>query len=160
VNQAALVTTVAICDIEPVAIEGLRAILESVGLSVVAAETSLPDAIDAVREMQPSMLIVDRGFGLQAVTEWIRSMRQSQPSMPIMAWGSAVTEIDAIRLLQAGAKGVVRKSALLGDLMNCIRSVASGGTWMADDMLSETAKPVGPDRSLLTFREMQVMELL
>jgi DNA-binding NarL/FixJ family response regulator len=154
------VTTVAICDIEPVAMEGLRALLESADLRVVAAETSLHSAIDAVRELQPSMLIVDRAFGIQAVTEWISALRLSQPAMAIMAWSSAVSEIDAIRLLQAGAQGVVRKTAPLTDLLSCIRLVAAGGTWMDDDMLRETAHPVRAARSQLTFREMQVMELV
>jgi DNA-binding NarL/FixJ family response regulator len=140
--------------------EGLRALLESADLHVVAAETSLPSAIDAVRELAPSMLIVDRAFGIQAVTEWISALRISQPSMAIMAWSSAISEIDAIRLLQAGAQGVVRKTAPLSDLMSCIRSVAAGGTWMDDDMLRETSRPVSPARSPLTFREMQVMELV
>jgi DNA-binding NarL/FixJ family response regulator len=140
--------------------EGLRALLESAGLRVVAAETSLPNAIDAVRELQPSMLIVDRAFGIQAVTEWIIALRISQPSIAIMAWSSAVSEIDAIRLLQAGAQGVVRKTAPLGDLLSCIRSVAGGGTWMDDDMLRETARPAHVARSPLTFREMQVTELV
>jgi DNA-binding NarL/FixJ family response regulator len=140
--------------------EGLRALLESADLRVVAAETSLHSAIDAVRELQPSMLIVDRAFGIQAVTEWISALRLSQPAMAIMAWSSAVSEIDAIRLLQAGAQGVVRKTAPLTDLLSCIRLVAAGGTWMDDDMLRETAHPVRAARSQLTFREMQVMELV
>jgi DNA-binding NarL/FixJ family response regulator len=140
--------------------EGLRALLESAELHVVAAETSLPGAMDAVRELQPSMLIVDRAFGIQAVTEWIGELRISQPSMAIMAWSSAVSEIDAIRLRQAGAQGVVRKTAPLGDLLSCIRSVAAGGTWMDDDMLRETAQPVRGAHSPLTFREMQVRELV
>jgi DNA-binding NarL/FixJ family response regulator len=160
VSKTAPVTTVAICDIEPVAMEGLRALLESADLRVVAAETSLHSAIDAVRELQPSMLIVDRAFGIQAVTEWISALRLSQPAMAIMAWSSAVSEIDAIRLLQAGAQGVVRKTAPLTDLLSCIRLVAAGGTWMDDDMLRETAHPVRAARSQLTFREMQVMELV
>jgi len=138
--------------------EGLRALLESANLHVVAAETSLPSAIDAVRELQPSMLIVDRAFGIQAVTEWIEALRISQPAMAIMAWSSAVSEIDAIRLLQAGAQGVVRKTAPLGELLSCIRTVATGGTWMDDHILRDTARPVRAARSPLTFREMQVME--
>jgi DNA-binding NarL/FixJ family response regulator len=154
------VTTVAICDIEPVAMEGLRALLESADLRVVAAEASLTGAIDAVRELQPSMLIVDRAFGIQAVTDWIGALRISQPSMAILAWSSAVSEIDAMRLLQAGAHGVMRKTAPLAGLLNCIRSVAAGGTWMDDDILRETAGPVRAGHSALTFREMQVMELV
>jgi DNA-binding NarL/FixJ family response regulator len=158
-NRTASEITVAICDIEPVAIAGLRALMESAGLRVVATGNSLADGADAVRESQPSLLVVDKAFGIQAVMEWTNALRKEQPRMSIVVWSSAVTEADAIRLLQAGARGVVRKTAPLGDLMSCIRSVAAGGTWMQGDLLGG-ARPVRAARSPLTLREMQVMELV
>lgn len=158
-NRTVSEITVAICDIEPVAIAGLRALLESAGVRVVATENSLADGADAVRELQPSLLVVDKAFGIQAVMDWISALRNEQPEMSIIVWSSAVGEADAIRLLHAGAQGVVRKTAPLGDLMNCIRSVAAGGTWMQEDLLGGI-RPVRAARSPLTLREMQVMELV
>ena len=62
--------SVVVCDTEPVAMEGLRSLLESAeGLHLVAAETSLAQAMDAVRVLQPAVLVVDKSFGIQAVTE-------------------------------------------------------------------------------------------
>jgi DNA-binding NarL/FixJ family response regulator len=153
-------TTVAICDIEPVAIEGLRALLESAGLRVVAAGNSLQSFMDPVRELRPSLLIVDKAFGIQDVMDWIAAVRQEQPAAAVVVWCSAVSEVDAIRFLQAGAKGVVRKTAPLDELMSCIRSVAEGGTWMAGDLLGDAGRQVRFARSPLTFRESQVMELI
>jgi DNA-binding NarL/FixJ family response regulator len=52
------VNTVAVCDTEPIAIEGLRSLLESADeLRVVAAESSLADGMDAVRALAPSLLM-------------------------------------------------------------------------------------------------------
>jgi DNA-binding NarL/FixJ family response regulator len=158
-NGTASEITVAICDIEPVAIAGLRALLEPAGLRVVATENSLADGADAVRELQPSLLVVDKAFGIHAVMDWTNALRKEQPRMSIIVWSSAVTEVDAIRLLEAGAQGVVRKTAPLGELMSCIRSVAAGRTWMQEDLLGGI-RPVRAARSPLTFREMQVMELV
>ena len=87
-------------------------------------------------------------------------MRQEQPAAAVVVWSSAVSEVDAIRFLQAGAKGVVRKTAPLDELMSCIRSVAEGGTWMAGDLLGDAGRQVRFARSPLTFRESQVMELI
>jgi two-component system nitrate/nitrite response regulator NarL len=153
-------TTVGICDIEPVTIEGLRALLETAGLSVVAAGNSLADFMDAVRKLRPSLLIVDKAFGVHAVMNWIGALRLEQPGAAVIVWSSSVSEVDAIRLLQAGAQGVVRKTAPLDDLMSCIRSVAAGGTWMEGDLLADPRRQVRFARSPLTFREMQVMELI
>ena len=47
--------TVAICDTEPVAIEGLRSLIGGAeGMRVVAAENSLQAVMDAVRELNPN----------------------------------------------------------------------------------------------------------
>jgi DNA-binding NarL/FixJ family response regulator len=154
------VTTVAICDFEPIAIEGLRALLESAGLPVVAGETTLCEGMDAVRRLQPSLLIVDKILGMQPVTDWISALRKEQPNTAIAVWSAAISEPEAIRLLQAGAQGVVRKTAAVEDVMSCIRAVAAGGTWMEGALLSDASKPVHHARSPLTVREMQVMDLI
>jgi DNA-binding NarL/FixJ family response regulator len=135
-------TTVAICDNEPIALEGLRALLESAGLRVVAALASLPAAMKAVRELHPSLLIVDKAFGMQAVMDWTDAIHKSELAVAIIVWSSAVSEIDAIRLRHAGVRGMMRKTAPLCDLLTCIRSVAAGGTWMEDERPTEAALPV------------------
>lgn len=153
-------TTVAICDFEPIAIEGLRALLESAGLPVVSAETTLSEGMEAVRRLQPSLLIVDKILGMQPVMDWIAALRKEMPKMAITVWSASISEAEAIRLLQAGAHGVVRKTAPIEDLMSCIRSVAAGGTWMEGALLSDASKPVHHPRSPLTVRETQVMDLI
>jgi two-component system nitrate/nitrite response regulator NarL len=116
--------------------------------------------LDAVRELQPTLLVVDKAFGIQAVTDWITDLRREQPETAIVVWGAAVADAEAIRLRQAGAQGVVRKTAPLDDLMSCVRSVAAGGDWMHDDRFGGGGPQVGVARPVLTLREMQVMELV
>jgi DNA-binding NarL/FixJ family response regulator len=130
------------------------------GPRVVAAERSLAEGIDAVNELQPSILIVDKAFGIHAVMEWIATLRRSSPGTAVIVWSMALGETEALRLLKAGARAVIRKTAPLDTLMACIRAVMGGGTWMEDDILQDTAHPPRPVRSPLTAREMQVMELV
>ena len=152
---------VAVCDTEPIAIEGLRSLLESAdGLCVVAAESSLTDGIDAVRELKPSMVIIDKAFGLQPVAEWVAKLDSGGMRPRVIVWGSPLTESEALRFLQAGARGVVRKTATLDALLNCLRAVSSGGTWMDEDMVKDLERPVRSGHSPLTARETQVMELV
>ena len=153
--------TIAICDTEPIAIEGLRSLLESSdGLRVVAAETSLVDGMDAAREVQPSILLVDKGFGIHGVMDCVKTLRQWDAPPAVIVWGASVGEAEALRLIQAGAIGVIRKSASLEALLNCMQSVAAGNTWMEEDFLREPDRPVRAGRSPLTARELQVMELV
>lgn len=161
-RQAKIVDSVAVCDTEPIAIEGLRSLLESVGsgLRVVAAESSLVDGMDAVRELQPSLVMLDKAFGIHAVMALLKTLRDMHIGTSAIVWGSSVSESEALRFLQAGAAGVVRKSASLDTMVKCLHTVASGRTWMEDEMLLEPDRPVRSGHSPLTSRELQVMELV
>ena len=122
------VNTLVICDPEPVAMEGLRSLLESIGgARVVAAETNLEDAAGALAELQPNLLMVDKKFGTPALTTLVRN---SQSTAAIIVWGASVSEMEALWLFKAGVSGVVSKTASLRDLVECIRAVASGGKWL------------------------------
>ena len=153
--------TVAVCDTEPIAIEGLRSLLESAdGLRVVAAETSLVEGMDAARDLQPSILVVDKDFGTRAVMDCLRTLHKAGARTAVVVWGGSIPEAEALRFLQAGAAGVIRKTASLQLLLSCLRSVAAGTTWMEKDLLREPDRPVRLARSPLTARELQVMELV
>jgi DNA-binding NarL/FixJ family response regulator len=141
--------------------EGLRSLLESAeGLRVIAAETSLADGMDAVRELQPAVVVVDKSFGIQAVMECLRALRHEEFHTAAVVWSVALSEAEALRLLQAGAAGVVHKTANLDKLLDCIRQVAGGSTWMEEQLATATERPVRVGRSALTARETQVMELV
>jgi DNA-binding NarL/FixJ family response regulator len=155
------VETIAICDTEAIAIEGLRSMLEQTeGLRVVAAETSLSDGMDAVRELRPSILLVDKAFGAHAIIDWLAAMRSMGPKTAVIVWSGAISQPEALRFLQAGAAGVVRKTAPLATILKCLRTVAAGANWMEEELLSEADRPVRMGHSPLTLRESQVMELV
>ena len=153
--------SVVVCDTEPVAIEGLRSLLESAeGLYLIAAETALADGMDAVRELQPAVLVVDKSFGIQAVMEFLRTLRDAESRTAVVVWSAALSEAEALRLLQAGAAGVVHKTARLDTLLECLRQVAGGSTWMEEKLIATPDRPEPAGRRALTARELQVMELV
>jgi DNA-binding NarL/FixJ family response regulator len=155
------VKTVAVCDTEPIVIEGLRALLEPADeLRIVAAESSLVDGMHALRALNPSLLLLDKAFGIHAVMDFLKSLRSAGTPTAVIVWSFSFSEAEALRLLQSGAAGVVRKTASLHTLMSCIRSVAAGNTWMDEEMVGESDRPVRSRRSPLTARELQVMELV
>jgi DNA-binding NarL/FixJ family response regulator len=71
-----------------------------------------------------------------------------------------MTEAEALRFLQAGASGIVRKGADLRTIMSCVNTVAAGRTWMEDTVFRDTIRPERYPRSDLTAREQQVLELV
>ncbi len=154
-------TTIVICDSEPIAIAGLQSLLDNVaGANIVAAENSLSGGIDAVRDLAPSILIVDKGFGSQAVLDWIAGLRVSDSPTAVMVWSASLSEPEAVRFLQAGASGIARKTAGLQTLLRCVMTLASGGTWMDDGFMPDPGRSVRASNSPLTVRELQVTELV
>jgi len=155
------VETVAVFDTEPVAIEGLRSLLQPEdGLRVVAAGTSLLDSVDSVRELRPSITILDKAFGLHAILDMLKMLRAPEIETAAVIWGSTFTESETLRLLQAGGSGVVRKTASLPTLIHCLHTVSAGATWMEDGILANSDWPMRPQRSALTARELEVVELV
>jgi two-component system, NarL family, nitrate/nitrite response regulator NarL len=153
--------TVALCDTEPIAMEGLRSLLEAGHeLRVVAAETTLPDGLDAARELGPDILIIDKAFGIHSVVDALRNLRKMGGSTVAAVWASSLSEAEALRLLQAGATGVIRKTASLDRLLDCIHSVKEGRTWMDQGMVRDSDVLLRNGRSPLTARELQIMELV
>ena len=151
--------TIAVCDTEPIAIEGLRSLLDPLtGLCVVAAETSLLDGLDSVRHLRPSMFVLDSAFGVSAVKKAVQAARDAGAA-PIV-WGSLISESESVRLIQAGASAVVRKNCSLDGLIDCFRSVASGATWMDRRMFPDMSLTAASGHSALTCREQEVMDLV
>jgi DNA-binding NarL/FixJ family response regulator len=159
--KGGLVDSVVVCDTEPIAMEGLRSLLESAGgLRVVATETLLGDGMDAVRELQPAVLVVDKSFGIQAVMECLRTLPHAEFHTAAVVWSGSLSKAEALRLLQAGAAGVVHKTASMDTLLDCIRQVAGGSTWMEEDLVAAPDQPAGTGRPALTARELQVVDLV
>jgi two-component system, NarL family, nitrate/nitrite response regulator NarL len=155
------VKSVAICDTEPIAIEGMRALLNATqDLQLAAAETSLLGGMEMVRQYAPAIIILDKTFGIHAIMDCLKRLRASGFTIAPIVWGLNMSEAEALRMLQAGALGVVRKTASTEALLECIRAAASGNTWMEAGVLQEPERSVRGARSNLTARELQVVELV
>ena len=156
--------SIAICDTQPVTAEGVRNLLRGVAdLKFLTAPETLAQATEVVRKQHPSVLILDKGFGIQAILDWLTEL-QSGDGTPlqtgIVVWGVSVTEAEALRFLQVGARGILRKSAGVQAVLSCLRTVASGRSWMEDCVFRDSARSDRYPRSELTAREQQVLELV
>lgn len=159
--SATAIKTVAVCESQPITVEGLRAVLSPCpDLQLTGAVTSLLSGMEMLRNHPPSVVIIDKAFGLQAVMEAIAKIGLSARGTAAIVWGVSMNESEALRIVQGGAKGVIRKTTDVNSLLTCIRSVASGSTWMEDCIFHQTERTPRYTRSNLTPREQQVVELV
>ena len=153
--------TVVVCDTQPITAQGLASLLAgSEDLELLQSTNSLEAASRIVPSLFPDVTVVDKGFGMRAVLEWIHSLKLGDRSPTVAVWGVSMTEAEALRLLQAGARGIVRKTADLDSLINCLRTVAGGQTWMEECVFRDPLRQSSYPRSELTARERQVLELV
>jgi DNA-binding NarL/FixJ family response regulator len=153
--------TVLVCETQPLTLEGVRSLLRTTGdLKLMAAIPSLSASFELWRERRPDVVVLDKGFGLPAVMDWITAARARETPARVVVWGVSVSEAEALRLVQTGALGVVRKSVDSTAFLACLRAVAAGQTWMEDSLLAATEHRARAGRSNLTAREQQVVELV
>jgi two-component system nitrate/nitrite response regulator NarL len=153
--------TVVVCDTQPITAEGLRTLLAAAGdLEFLASLNSLEAATGLVTSQPPDVVIVDKGFGMRVVLDWIHDLKLADAVPAVVVWGVSMTEAEALRLLQAGAKGIVRKTADLDSILSCLHTVASGRSWMEDCVFRDSARQERYPRSELTPREHQVLEMV
>ena len=153
--------TISVCDSQPIAAEGLRCLLKgSEDLEFMQCSDNLNHAAAVAGKSGCDLLVLDKAFGLQAVMETIVELRHLTKPVVVIVWGAAMTEAEALRLLQVGARGILRKSASLELISSCLRAVAGGSTWMEDGVFREAQRAERYPRSELTPREQQVLELV
>ena len=150
--------TVVVCDTQPVTMEGLRVVLGTcTDLKYSGGVCGLLAAMELVNSLHPSVVVIDKSLGLQAIADWLQVLRNSRTA--VVVWGNSIANSEALRLVQAGAKGVVHKTADLESIVACVRSAAEGATWMADTIFQMSDREPH-HRSHLTARENQVAELV
>lgn len=153
---------VAVCDSQPILIEGLRNVLaNSSGFRLLEPVRSLDELAHVMITRSPRVALVDKAMADQGLVDWIQQIRTRSASS-LVVWGVNVSDPEALRLLQAGAKGILRKCARPDQLISCLEAVANGNTWMDDSLFrgSGLRIPESNLRSELTPREQQVLELV
>jgi two-component system, NarL family, nitrate/nitrite response regulator NarL len=153
--------SVVVCDTQPITAEGLKGLVASAGdLEFVASLNSLEAATQLVALKAPDIVIVDKGFGMRTVLDWIHDLKLTDATPAVVVWGVSMTEAEALRLLQAGARGIVRKTADVQHILSCLRTVAFGQSWMEDCVFRDSVRQERYPRSELTPREHQVLEMV
>lgn len=152
---------VLVCDTQPVAVEGVRGLLGRCNdLRFAGAVSSLEAAFELTRGLNPAAIVIDKSFGTAAITDWLHRFGVAGALAAPVIWGLGITESEALRFLQAGARGVLRRTSEPETLIVCLRSVTSGNTWLEDGIFGENERLPHPRRSQLTPRELEIADLV
>jgi two-component system, NarL family, nitrate/nitrite response regulator NarL len=157
---------VSICETQPLTVHGLQHLLESTEeLAFGSAHASPAEWMLSAGADKTDVLVIDKGLGAKTVLDALNQLPaehgQNRSTVPaVVVWGMSVTEAEALRFLQSGAKGIIRKSADTPTVLACLRAVSQGRSWMQDSVFRESSAMETQVRTDLTPREHQVMELV
>lgn len=127
-------------------------------LEVVAEADNGRDALDAYDRHQPDVTVLDLRMPVMEGVEVVRRLRERDPRARVIVLTTYDTDDEISQALKAGAKAYVLKDIAAEDLVNCIRDVLAGKTYIAPAAAAKLAE--GVTRVQLTPREMATLRLL
>src|SRR4026208_278363 len=127
-------------------------------LWVIAEAGNGVEAIDAYERYLPDVTLLDTRMRIREGVEAVRRIRERHPAARVIVLTTYDTDEEISRALKAGAKAYVLKDISADDLVNCIRGVLAGKTYIAPAAAAKLAE--GVTRVRLTPREMSTLKLL
>lgn len=158
---------VLVADDHPMYRQGVVSVLETAeGMEVVGEAISGEEAVRLALELQPNVVLMDiRMPGLNGIEATAR-IKSHYSDIQIVVLTMFKDDASVITAMKAGARGYLLKDADSKDIVDAIRSVASGKAIFSGDvanrMIEFATRPSGrldefPD---LTYREKEVLSLM
>ena len=145
---------------------GLRMLLSSEDdLQIVGEAGSGHEALNAVEQLQPNLVLMDIGLPDMSGIEVTRQIRQRWPEIAVVALTIHEDEEYFFQMLHAGANGYVPKRAAPEELLTALRIAADGGVYLypslakllVRDYLTGQHEPPTDAQNGLTDREQEVL---
>jgi DNA-binding NarL/FixJ family response regulator len=153
-----------IVDDHPIVRAGLRRLLAAESETEVREAASGKEGLSAFRDQRPDVVILDLGLPGISGLEVISRLKAADPAARVLVLSMHDDHVHVTRALQAGAVGYLSKNAPPGELLEAIRRVAGGLTYIEHDIaealvfsnLQNRSDPVGE----LSARDLEILHLL
>jgi len=151
--------TVLIADDHALVLEGLIAVIDrQMDMHVVAEARNGHEAIEQFLAAVPQIGLLDLRMPIVDGVAAIYAIRHELPKARLVVLTTYETTEDIYRALRAGAQGYLFKCCAKEELLECVRAVSRGRSWIPHEVGAKLAqRVVAPD---LTRRETDVLEAL
>ena len=130
-------------------------------MKLVGAVGTGAEAIKLVAEQHPDVLMLDISLPDMDGIAVARRVKNAVAAPKVLAVSVHDSRLIVQQMLDAGADGYVVKSAALPELVQAIRAVASGRTYLSPDITRQALASAARDETLgLSSRERQVLALV
>jgi two-component system response regulator NreC len=163
-EQSSGTITVVLADDHQMVRDGIRLVLEGeADIEVVAEAETGEDAARYVLGHKPDVLVLDLTMPGTPSLELLPQIRERTPDTAVVVLTMQNEPAFARKALQAGAKGYVIKHSAARELVDAVRAVVRGDTYINPQLgarvAAEPDAPSGPPDDL-TPREVEVLGLI
>lgn len=160
---------VLVVDDHEIVRQGIKMVLETdPDLEVVGEASSGEEAIEKVRELSPSVVVMDIGMPGLSGFEATRRIRQSHPDVQVLALTVHDSEAYVFQMLQAGATGYVVKRAPAAEVITAVKRAYRGESvlhpsvakLLIKDYLSRVERGEEASYDTLSDREREILKLI
>lgn len=137
--------------------DALRGLLSAEpDIEVVGVAGNGREAVEQAQSLRPDVLVMDVSMPDLNGIEAAAKVHKSVPDCRVVALSALGDDCFVSQMVEAGAKGYVVKSESSQVLVEAVRQVHGGGTWLPVTPPS----PARPNRTLLSRREREVLGLI
>ncbi len=156
-------------DDHPMTREGLAAIINrQADLAVCGQAGSPAEAMSALAELQPDLMVTDMTMPGRSGIEFIKDVHAMRPELPMLVLSMHDELLYAERALRAGARGYLMKDAGSARVLEVIRLILTGQSYVSPQMSARLLdavtgrRPRGSTSPIekLSDREFEVFQLL
>ncbi|EAQ32654.1 MULTISPECIES: response regulator transcription factor [Idiomarina] len=149
--------------------QGLESLLTmSDALTICGQASDGEEAINVIDSVQPDVVLMDIRMPRMDGIEATRHLRQTHPQLPILILTTFDDHELIIKAIAAGAKGYLLKDVSLETLVDAIRALVDGGTWLqpaiteriVNSLTHNTNKTAPVLIEPLTDKELAVLRLM
>jgi DNA-binding NarL/FixJ family response regulator len=143
-------------------IEGLHRVLAATDdIQITGTASGVQEALLLVRQQKPDVILLDHQGGWRQALYAVTQFKTVSAISHTILWSGDLAEVEGYRALQFGVRALLKKTLPSQTILECIRAVAAGHTWMESTAAQDVAGP-GNRRSLprLTPREREIVRLV
>lgn len=129
--------TVLIADDHPLLRQGLRQILElEPDIEVVGEAANGLEAVEKVKELRPSVIVLDINMPVMNGLEAARKIREAAPETKIVALTIHDDKDYILEILRSGAQSYLLKDSEPGRVAEAVRQVAAGEVYLSGRLMN------------------------
>ncbi len=158
---------IAVADDHAVVRKGLRQIIaEEQSFNLAGEAASADELITLLRGRPFDLVVLDLSLGKRSGIDILKQIKSEFPRLPVLILSMHAEDVFATRALRAGAAGYMQKESSPEELLDAIRRIAGGGSYLSPAMAERLATDVALGglgllpHEKLSDREFEVFRLL